>query len=495
KPPPGVSLKQGEVYKLGKALYGLKQAQRAWYEKFATLVTSIGFASNHHDFALFVKQSSAGGILLSLYVDDMIITRDDCVGTESLKLELAHRFAMKDLGLLRYFWGIEVASSPKGYLMSQSKYIGDLLDHAITTDKMVKDIPIDAKAKYTSTDGDPLPDPNNLFWLQQGFIGMLFCIFAGIFEKSKKQYVLSKFSTKAEYRAMTVTTSEIVWLCWLLADMGVRISRSTPLHCDNRSAIQIAPIATTCCSADSKSSFEDNFSIMWSENHFKTSEDGQIWYLSLDNDTGCGFQTKQKYRFGWFSMKLKLVGGDSAGVVTAYYMCTEDGAGPTRDELDFEFLGNRTGEPYLIQTNVYKNGTGNREMRHKLWFDPTLDYHTYSILWNSHQIIFFVDRVPVRVYKNADYENKFFPNQKPMYLFSSIWNADDWATRGGLEKTDWKKAPFVSSYKDFTVDGCQWKDPYPECVSTTTKHWWDQPRKGPRPNKEWTPKLCPTSVD
>ncbi|OIV89774.1 hypothetical protein TanjilG_02906 [Lupinus angustifolius] len=106
---------------------------------------------------------------------------------------------------------------------------------------------------------------------------------------------------------------------------------------------------------------------MWSEDHFTTSKDGQIWYLSFDNDTGCGFQTKQRYRFGWFSMKLKLVGGDSAGVVTAYYMCSEKGAGPERDELDFEFLGNRTGEPYLIQTYIYTNGTGNHEMRHQLW--------------------------------------------------------------------------------------------------------------------------------
>ncbi|KAK2977276.1 hypothetical protein RJ640_005538 [Escallonia rubra] len=217
-------------------------------------------------------------------------------------------------------------------------------------------------------------------------------------------------------------------------------------------------VAAASCSssqaAGSKSSFDDNFSIMWSEDHFKTSEDGQIWYLSLDNDTGCGFQTKQRYRFGWFSMKLKLVGGDSAGVVTAYYMCTENGAGPERDELDFEFLGNRSGQPYLIQTNVYKNGTGGREMRHMLCF--------------------FVDKVPVRVYKNADYANNFFPNEKPMYLFSSIWNADDWATRGGLEKTNWKNAPFVSSYKEFNVEGCQWEDPYPACVSTTTKNWWDQ---------------------
>ncbi|CAI8617206.1 unnamed protein product [Vicia faba] len=188
----------------------------------------------------------------------------------------------------------------------------------------------------------------------------------------------------------------------------------------------------------------------------------------------CGFQTKQRYRFGWFSMKLKLVGGDSAGVVTAYYMCSENGAGPTRDEIDFEFLGNRTGQPYLVQTNVYKNGTGNREMRHMLWFDPTEDYHTYSILWNNHQLVFFVDRVPIRVFKNNEKPNDFFPNEKPMYLFSSVWNADEWATRGGLEKTNWKLAPFVSSYKDFSVDACQWEDPYPKCVSTTTKNWWDQ---------------------
>ena len=37
--------------------------------------------------------------------------------------------------------------------------------------------------------------------------------------------------------------------------------------------------------------------------------------------------------------------------------------GPNHDELDFEFLGNISGEPYLVQTNVYVNGSGNREQR------------------------------------------------------------------------------------------------------------------------------------
>ena len=61
--------------------------------------------------------------------------------------------------------------------------------------------------------------------------------------------------------------------------------------------------------------------------------------------------------------------------------------GPNHNEFDFEFLGNTTGEPYLVQTNVYVNGVGNREQRLNLWFDPTKDFHSYSILWNQHQVV------------------------------------------------------------------------------------------------------------
>ncbi|XP_073280660.1 secreted RxLR effector protein 161-like [Primulina huaijiensis] len=70
-----------------------------------------------------------------------------------------------------------------------------------------------------------------------------FCIFLGdslIFWKSKKQVVISKSSTEAEYRAMASTTYEIVWLRWLLADFGILLRHPTPLYCDNQSAIQIA---------------------------------------------------------------------------------------------------------------------------------------------------------------------------------------------------------------------------------------------------------------
>ncbi|KAJ0972269.1 hypothetical protein J5N97_020228 [Dioscorea zingiberensis] len=66
---------------------------------------------------------------------------------------------MKDLGSLRYFLGIEVAYSPRGYLLSQSKYVADILERAKLTDTKTIDTPIEVNAKYSSSDGTPLLDP------------------------------------------------------------------------------------------------------------------------------------------------------------------------------------------------------------------------------------------------------------------------------------------------------------------------------------------------
>jgi len=157
--PPGISRDSGYVCKLKKALYGLKQAPRAWFEKLSIVILSLDFVFSSHDSALFIRCTDAGRIILSLYVDDMIITSDDIDSISVLKTELARRFEMKDLGYLRYFLGIEVAYSPRGYLFSQSKYVANILERARLTDNKTVDTPIEVNTRYFSSDGLPLIYP------------------------------------------------------------------------------------------------------------------------------------------------------------------------------------------------------------------------------------------------------------------------------------------------------------------------------------------------
>lgn len=127
--PPGFSNPSypNHVCKLKKAIYGLKQAPRAWFNKFSDYLLSIGFFCSMADPSLFVLHSDKGTILLLLYVDDIIITGNNTSLLNSVILQLSCEFAMKDLGRLHYFLGIEVLYFEEGILLTQKKYAADLL--------------------------------------------------------------------------------------------------------------------------------------------------------------------------------------------------------------------------------------------------------------------------------------------------------------------------------------------------------------------------------
>ncbi|RVW67881.1 putative xyloglucan endotransglucosylase/hydrolase protein 23 [Vitis vinifera] len=211
-----------------------------------------------------------------------------------------------------------------------------------------------------------------------------------------------------------------------------------------------------------------DFDITWGDGRAKILDNGQLLTLSLDKASGSGFQSQDEYLFGKIDMQLKLVPGNSAGTVTAYYLSSQ---GPTHDEIDFEFLGNLSGDPYILHTNVFSQGKGNREQQFYLWFDPTADFHTYSVLWNPQRIIEF---------KNSESVGVPYPKNQPMRIYSSLWNADDWATRGGLVKTDWSQAPFTASYRNFNANACVWSSGSSSCSSTspsstsTNGGWYSQ---------------------
>lgn len=93
--------------------------------------------------------------------------------------------------------------------------------------------------------------------------------------------------------------------------------------------------------------------------------------------------------------------------------------GANHNEFDFEFLGNTTGEPYLVQTNIYVNGVGNREQRLNLWFDPTADFHSYSILWNQRQVVYVPSPTHSALKMNFAFTHLFLARKGRLFMICS----------------------------------------------------------------------------
>ncbi|XP_043719947.1 xyloglucan endotransglucosylase/hydrolase protein 2-like [Telopea speciosissima] len=215
--------------------------------------------------------------------------------------------------------------------------------------------------------------------------------------------------------------------------------------------------------------FDTNYEITWGYDHVQSIDQGTQIQLSMDNSSGSGFGSKLNYGSGFFSLKIKLPDKDSAGVVTAYYLNSHS---DKYDVLDFEFLGNKQGKPYTLQTNVFTNGEGNREQRIHLWFDPTADFHYYKILWNQHQIVFYVDTAPIWVFKNMTNIGVNYPTQA-MQIEASLWDGESWATDGGQTKTDWSQTPFKANFQGFNIDGCPTQNSNTNQSCNSSKYWWN----------------------
>ncbi|KAJ4761435.1 hypothetical protein LUZ62_071810 [Rhynchospora pubera] len=301
---------------LHKSLYGLKQAPRAWFHKLSSALLSLHFIASNYDPSLFVSHHSGQTLLVLVYVDDIIITGSDSKAVHSCISLLQQHFALKDLGPIHYFLGLEAKRSAQGLHLSQTKYILDLLTRLNMVNAKPCTTPMATDISLMIGDSEPFDDPH----LYRSVVGALqyatltrpdlsyavnkvsqfmhnpttnqwaavkrilrylcgsithglfiskgsplelhafsdadwagsqddrrstsgFCIYLGnniISWSAKKQPTVSRSSTEAEYRSLALACTEIMWLQYMLKELGVNLSSAPTLWCDNIGATFLA---------------------------------------------------------------------------------------------------------------------------------------------------------------------------------------------------------------------------------------------------------------
>ncbi|GJU15951.1 uncharacterized mitochondrial protein-like protein [Tanacetum coccineum] len=235
---------------------------------------------------------------LLVYVDDLILSGNNEAAITSFISGLNHEFAIKDLGDLNYFLGLEVAYTDDGLFLTQSKYATDILQRANLFDAKPVSNPLAPHVSFTGA-GIPFPEPT----LYRSLVGALqyltitrpdlsyavnqvsqflhapttdyqsvkrilhyvkgtisfgysdadwarcldtgrstygYSIYLGgnlVSWSAKKQPTVSRSSCESEYRAMANTAAEIIWLTHLLRKLHALPPDRPTLLCDNKSAL------------------------------------------------------------------------------------------------------------------------------------------------------------------------------------------------------------------------------------------------------------------
>ncbi|WKA00249.1 hypothetical protein VitviT2T_018628 [Vitis vinifera] len=282
-----------KVYKLHKALYGLKQAPRARYSRIDSHLIQLGFRRSENEATLYLKQNDDGlQLVVSLYVDDMLVTGSNVKLLADFKMEMQDVFEMSDLGIMNYFLGMEIYQCSWGIFISQRKYAMDILKKFKLESCKEVATPLAQNEKISKNDGEKLEEPSayrslvgSLLYLtitrpdlmfpasllsrflssprnvhmgvakrvlndwagsvddMKSTSGYVFTIGSGVIcWNLRKQAVVAQSTTEAEYISLAAAANQAIWLRKLLADLVQEQSSPTELYCDNKSAISITQI-------------------------------------------------------------------------------------------------------------------------------------------------------------------------------------------------------------------------------------------------------------
>jgi len=150
---------EDKVCKLVKSLYGLKQAPKQWHQKFDEVVLSNGFKLNNSDKCVYSKFDDNGqGVIICLYVDDMLIFGTSMSKVDMTKEFLRSKFSMKDLGEADIILGIRVKKEQGKLILSQSHYIEKVLKKFNVSENLtfLYSTPMDPSIKLLPNEGDAI---------------------------------------------------------------------------------------------------------------------------------------------------------------------------------------------------------------------------------------------------------------------------------------------------------------------------------------------------
>eukprot|EP00253_Pinus_taeda_P022938 PITA_22938 len=173
-------------------------------------------------------------------------------------------FEMTDMGLLRYFLGIEVDQNENGIFISQARYLNEVLERFHMQECKAEITPIVMGLKLnkedSSKDFDPSPYKSivgSLMYLTATRPDIIDCAGSvddrkstsgyvshmssrAISWASKKQPIVALSTAEAEYVAATTTTCQAVWMRRMLRSLGQEQEKGTVIYCDNSSAIALS---------------------------------------------------------------------------------------------------------------------------------------------------------------------------------------------------------------------------------------------------------------
>nr|GEV17630.1 retrotransposon protein, putative, Ty1-copia subclass [Tanacetum cinerariifolium] len=277
------------VCKLQKAIYGLKQASHSRNLCFHEKVTQFGFSRSEDDSCIYVKVSESVVVFLVLYVDDILLIRNDIPTLQNVKEWLGKCFAMKDLGDASYIIGIKIYRdrSKRIIRLSQDTYLDKILKrfkienskkenlplhHGITISKDLclktnEELDIISRVPYASAIGSIMyamtcTRPNVSFalsmmtrhhqnsgeghWtavkniLNRSQSSWVFLLNErAVTWKSSKQNTVADFTCESEYITACEASKEAIWMKNFIGDLGIVLTVQDPIDIfyDNESAL------------------------------------------------------------------------------------------------------------------------------------------------------------------------------------------------------------------------------------------------------------------